>query len=327
MFTHFWIARLCAWYGYIGWTVWLLATVVLGFSCDAQGHGIVGNRVFPGTLAFDDPAVMDEVILAFSSLRRAEDEADVRDNQVDWAFSRLLTSTLAFEIDGGWLHRNWGPSQRFGADSTGIGLKALLYKNEIHETMISAGLSWGIGGSGSQVVGANSPNTIQPGLFFGRGFGDAPDNLSWMRPFAISGAVTLEHSLEGAVTNFGIDGASGQLLPTTTPTTDLLHWGVSLQYSTFYLTRRFSPGKLPKDEPLNQFIPLVEFAFDTPREGKTGATMNPGLAYVSEKWQILAEAIVPLNTDGGTSIGVRGGLFLFLDDIAPSVFGKPLLSR
>jgi len=101
MFTHFWIARLCAWYGYIGWTVWLLATVVLGFSCDAQGHGIVGNRVFPGTLAFDDPAVMDEVILAFSSLRHAEDEADVRDNQMDWAFSRLLTSTLAFEIDVG----------------------------------------------------------------------------------------------------------------------------------------------------------------------------------------------------------------------------------
>jgi hypothetical protein len=26
-----------------------------------HAHGIVGNRVFPGTLAFDDPAVMDEL--------------------------------------------------------------------------------------------------------------------------------------------------------------------------------------------------------------------------------------------------------------------------
>src|SRR5262249_21915329 len=111
MFTHVWTAHLCAWaqrrgYRYIGCLPWLLAAVILGFSRDAQAHGIVGNRVFPGTLAFDDPAVMDEVILAFSNLRHAEDEADVRDNQMDWAFSRLLTLTLAFEIDGGWLHRN-----------------------------------------------------------------------------------------------------------------------------------------------------------------------------------------------------------------------------
>src|SRR6476659_8602294 len=134
----FWLAHLRAWaqrrrYKHIGLMPWLLTAVILGFSCDAQAHGIVGNRVFPGTLAFDDPAVMDEVILAFSSLKLAEDAADVRDNQLDWAFSRLLTPTLAFEIDGGWMHRNWGPSQRFGADTIGIGLKALLYRNEMHE--------------------------------------------------------------------------------------------------------------------------------------------------------------------------------------------------
>jgi hypothetical protein len=54
----------------------------------------------------------------------------------------------------------------------------------------------------------------------------------------------------------------------------------------FYLTNRYTPGKLPKDEPVHQFIPLVEFAFDTPRGEKTAATMNPGLAYVADAWQV-----------------------------------------
>jgi hypothetical protein len=30
---------------------------------------------------------------------------------------------------------------------------------------------------------------IQPGLFFGKGFGDLPDWLSWLRPFAVTGAI------------------------------------------------------------------------------------------------------------------------------------------
>jgi hypothetical protein len=41
---------------------WLLAAAMIAVSYAAQAHGIVGNRLFPGTLAFDDPAVMDELI-------------------------------------------------------------------------------------------------------------------------------------------------------------------------------------------------------------------------------------------------------------------------
>jgi hypothetical protein len=52
-------------------------------------------------------------------------------------------------------------------------------------------------------------------------------------------------------------------------------------------------------EPLHQFIPIVEFAFDTPRGQKTAATMNTGLAYVAGTWQVAAEAIVPLNSERG----------------------------
>jgi hypothetical protein len=54
--------------------------------------------------------------------------------------------------------------------------------------------------------------------------------------------------------------------------------------------------------------------------------MNPGLAYVAVTWQLAAEVIVPLNRDGGTSTGFRAQLMFFLDDLIPSLFGKPLLS-
>ena len=53
--------------------------------------------------------------------------------------------------------------------------------------------------------------------------------------------------------------------------------------------------------------------------------MNPGLSYVAVSWQVAAEAIVPLNSEAGRTIGVRAQLLLFLQDLIPSVFGTPLL--
>jgi hypothetical protein len=74
-------------------------------------------------------------------------------------------------------------------------------------------------------------------------------------------------------------------------------------------------------------VPLVEFRFDSPRGQTTAATMNPGFAYVAVWWQVAAEAIVPLNHAGGTGPGFRVQLLLFLDDMLPSLFGKPLISN
>ena len=64
----------------------------------------------------------------------------------------------------------------------------------------------------------------------------------------------------------------------------------------------------------------------SPRGQYTAATMNPGFAYVAVAWQITAEAIVPLNREGGSGTGFRAQLLFFLDDLLPSLFGKPLLS-
>jgi hypothetical protein len=315
-----------------GWTRaaqrWLLGAAVITISYAAHAHGIVGNRVFPGTLAFDDPAVMDEFELpTTTTLKHPDGGADITDNRIGWSFTRLLTPTVSIGVDSGWIQRNWGVASRSGFDTTALTLKDLLYRNEVHEVMISTGVAWGIGHSGGQGVGTNLPDMILPGIFFGKGFGDAPGSMSWLRPFAITGAITLEHPTTGTSINSGINEHTGALGPMLKRNVDALHWGFSLQYSTFYLTSRFTPGKLPHGEPVYQFIPLVEFAFDSPRGEKTASTMNPGLAYVAGGWQVAAEAIVPLNTQGGSRIGARAQLLLFLDDLIPSMFGRPLFGR
>jgi hypothetical protein len=258
----------------------------------------------------------------------SESSFNVLNNTVSWSFARLLTPDIAFQVNSGWIHNSASgfPTQA-GFDQTSVEIKGLLYKNELHETLISASFGWGIGGSGSQRVGANAPDTIQPGIFFGRGFGDLPDNLSWLRPFAVTGAVSADLPTRGSAVNFDQNSATNQFGLAPGPVANTLFWGFAVEYSTLYLTNRFKPGQLPKDEPLHQWIPLVEFAFASPSGQKTAATMNPGVFYVEDVWQVSVEAIVPLNGEGGHGLGARGQVLLFLDDLLPKVFGKPLLSR
>jgi hypothetical protein len=277
-------------------------------------------------LTFDDPAVADEAILPFyTNLAFPTEGGHVAQNLVDWSFARLLTPTLAIAYDSGWIHQNWPVGHTSGFAATDVGLKYEAYRNNQHEALVSVGLAWGIGHSGARGVGADEPNTIQPGVFFGKGFGDLPDWLSWLRPFAVTGAMVSETPVRSGGRALTPSLATGKLGPILAPGVETLNWGFSIQYSTLYLTSRFT-GCPPKAEPLNQLVPLVEFSFNSPQGQNTAATVNPGFAYVAVAWQIAAEAIVPLNRAGGDGIGFRAQLLFFLDDLLPSVFGKPLLS-
>ena len=159
----------------------------------AQAHGIAGNRYFDGTLTFDDPAVANEAILPFFAHADFPAQgSNVSENRINWAFARLLTPTLAFSVDSGWLHQNWPVGHTSGFDKTNVGLKYEAYRDNRHEALISVGLAWGIAHSGAVAVGADAPNTIQPSIFFGKGFGDLPDSLSWLQPFAITGTLVDE---------------------------------------------------------------------------------------------------------------------------------------
>ena len=308
----------------------LRGTIVAGLLASAEvahAHGIAGNRYFDGTMTFDDPAVADEAIVPnFQYLGFPTLGSNVIENRINWSFARLLTPTLALTLDGGWLHQNWPIGHTSGADKTSLGLKYEAYRDNRHEALISLSLAWGIAHSGSAAVGTDAPNTIQPGITFGKGFGDLPEQLSWLRPFAITGSIVDEEPVGRSGRALVPDLSTGTFQNIASPFVQTLHWGFSIQYSTLYLTSRFT-GAAPKDEPLNQWVPLVEFRFDSPSGQKTVATANPGLAYVAVAWQASAEVVLPMNHAGGNGPGFRAQLLLFLDDLMPSVFGKPLLTR
>src|SRR5262245_23977471 len=170
----------------------LVATTLAG-SQAAFAHGIAGNRYFAGTLTFDDPAVADEAILPlYSASQYPTQDSSVVENRLNWSFARLLTPTLAFTADSGWVHQSWPIGRTSGTDKANVGLKYEAFRDNRHETLVSASLTWGAGHTGSAAVGADAPNTIQPGLFFGKGLGDLPDSLAWLRPFAVTAAIVDE---------------------------------------------------------------------------------------------------------------------------------------
>ena len=58
----------------------------------------------------------------------------------------------------------------------------------------------------------------------------------------------------------------------------------------------------------------------------TTGTVNPGLIYAGNTFQVAIEAVIPLNRDSGSGVGVVGQLHLFLDDIFPTTLGRPIFA-
>jgi hypothetical protein len=201
------------------------------------------QSVLDGTLTFDDPAVADEAILPYyTHLEYPTLGSTVVENRFNWSFTRLLTPTLAVTFDSGWIHQNWPVGHTSGFATTDVGLKYEAFRDNRHEALVSVGLAWGIGHSGAQRVGADEPNTVQPGIFFGKGFGDLPDPLSWLRPFAITGAIVSESPVGSAGKALAPSPTTGKFGSVLAPAVETINWGFSIQYSTLYLTSRFTGG-------------------------------------------------------------------------------------
>ena len=103
--------------------------------------------------------------------------------------------------------------------------KYRLFKDLEHEFVMSVGLSAEWGGTGSASVGADPFNTYTPTLYFGKGFGDLPDTLSWIRPVAITGQVGYAIAGRRSTTTFGIDPDSGDPTIDTEFHPRVLNWG------------------------------------------------------------------------------------------------------
>jgi len=258
----------------------------------AGAHGLAGKRFFPATLAVDDPFVADE--LSFPSILytknpSTDDSHAARETQIGGELSKRLTPNLGVSLGGRLIHLDpdSGPATT-GFDNLEVGLKYQLFTNDTHETIVSVGLGWEVGGTGRRTVGAESFDVVAPALSFGKGFGDLPDAVSFLRPLAVTGLLG--------------------------------------EYSLPYLQSFVRDVGLPV--PLNRLVPVVEVSVDQPldrgQSGKTTGTVNPGIIWVGRAFQIGLEAVVPINARSGTNVGIRAQLHFYFDDIFPKTLGRPI---
>jgi hypothetical protein len=84
---------------------------------------------------------------------------------------------------------------------------------------------------------------------------------------------------------------------------------------------------------VNHLIPLVEANLQTPVANRftsgtrTTGTINPGVIWVGKSFQFGIEALIPINRQSGTNIGVIAQLHFYLDDIDPRGIGKPIFGN
>ena len=136
--------------------------------------------------------------------------------------------------------------------------KYKFYQNDERETILSAGVDWDIGSSGSKRVGAESFSTVTPALFFGKGFGDLPDSAMYLRPFALTGSVGIGIPSRASSSSLNDDG--------DTVTSSAIRTSLNLGFA-----HRIQPS-VPAGVrqgcwiagTFNQLIPIVEFVLTTP---------------------------------------------------------------
>lgn len=267
--------------------------------CAAHAHAIAGDRVFPSTLSVDDPGVGDEANLEFGHQRVPGDAGDQSINTFSFEYDKLITPRLAFSVDGAYVMQN-NPTAR-GFDNFGVGLKYLLYVNDAHEFMTSVGVNAELGGTGSRAIAANF-STISPTIFAGKGMGDLPDSLAWLRPVAITGEAGPSFTTGGGQPNS-------------------FDYGFTFQYSLPYLQQHVHDLGLP--QPFSNLIPIVEVPLSR-SQGQTTGTVNPGFIWMNRYGQLGIEAQIPINRASGSHVGILAQVHIFFDDVAPRTIGKPL---
>jgi hypothetical protein len=295
----------------------------------AFAHGFAGKRFFPATIATDDPFVADELslpTLSWSRTSATADEASTRETSISGDISKRITPNFA--ISAGGVYQRLSPdgeSSRSGFNNLELGFKYQFYTNAAAETILSAGLGWEVGGTGSKAVGADSFSTLTPTLFFGKGFGDLPESVPYLKPFALTGTVGVAIPARASTTTTTIDPDTGELGTNIEQHPNVLQLGFALEYSLIYLQSFVKDVGLTA--PFDRMIPLVELSIQKPLDrggGPTIATLYPGVIWAGRYMQVGLEAIVPLNSQSGRGVGAQVQLHFFLDDIFPRSIGRPI---
>jgi len=303
-----------------------IALAYAGFASahTAFAHGFAGDRFFPATLQTDDPFVADEASLPTLTMNPS-DPTGGQSYSVESDIAKRLTSDFGLTAAYSWNYsqpKGAPPQYGFGGLSTGAQYQ--LFIDDEHEFMGLLGLDvdWAHTGAVNH-GGADDHTTLSPTFDFGKGFGDLPASLMWLKAFAITGNIGMSFP-----TRINSNGDLNQ---------NTFNAGFAIEYSLEYLQHHVKDVGIPA--PFDRFIPLVEITSTTPinrgfnrDSGLTNQTGNgttgiiaPGVIWAGQYSQIGVEAIIPYGEGQGHGVGVLLQMHFFLDDLFPTSIGRPIL--
>jgi hypothetical protein len=294
-------------------TVSVATLVFHSFTTKLSAHGFEGDRFFPPTISTDDPFAVDELSLPMISVFNNPAGGGMPktlDIDISSEFDKEIFPKFAVGIIFNYdVLKPQGQSTRAGFDNLGFDWKYQLFENAPHEFIFSVGGEADIGGTGSQAIGRESFSTFTPTLYVGKGFGDLPDSVKFLKPFAVTGTL-------------------GYVIPGESVDPNAISWGLAVEYSIPYLQQHVQ--EIDWLRPLRNVFPLVEFVMNSPVNhggGNTTGTVNPGFLWESRFYEVGLEAVIPVNRATGPNVGAVFLLQVYIDDIWPKIFGYPVFFR
>jgi hypothetical protein len=305
----------------LGFAIGLSLSFMLLMPGLSYAHGIAGKRFFPTTFAVDDPFISDEFSILIERIKQSGTPS-FRATTINIDYSKRLVPDFGLEFHEAYLHQKFDDGTTAqGWDNLGVGAKWQFLTNEPHELIMSVGADVDIGGTGAHQV-SDSFSHITPGIFFGKGLGDLPESVKFLRPFAVTGAVGASFPTRSK--NVSLNPDTGNPLIDRNPKT--FNWGFTIQYSLMYLQSFVKDVGL--GAPFNRMILVTEFPMQTnlsrDGKGKTTGTVNPGVVWAGKKMEVGIAAEIPVNSRSGKAVGVLGLFHLFVDDLFPKSIGRPL---
>ncbi len=289
------------------WRLGALCGTLLCFMASlAHAHGIVGQRKFIEPFFTEDANPKNEFVLAKPEF---SDLAEGGQSSVGFSLEKKLLPNLSLALENEWISSpRAGEEDAAGFQNLGILLKYALFQSEAHEFIASFGLEVEVP-VGDKDIGAERDVALKPRILFGKGLGNLPSALGFLRPFALmgDGGFEIPFSEEQTETKF--------------------LYGLALMYDLQYLQTFVRDLGIPW--PLSHLLPLVEWNFETAVNGpqrKTEAFLTPGLVYRGDRYlQLGVAGRFPLNstTNREFKSGVLFMVDLFYDDIFPALTWTP----
>jgi hypothetical protein len=268
-------------------------------AADAYAHGVVGDRSFIEPFIAEDVNPKNEFVIARPEWDHSRDGSAL---SVGFGLEKKISDRFSLTLDTEWdTIEPHGAPRESGFNNLGITGKYAFYINPAHEMIFSLALE-ATAPTGSRDVDAEKDWSFKPFLLYGKGLGDLPSSVKYLRPFALQGDAGFEISLDHD------------------RTTTFAH-NISVQYSIPYLQQSVRDFGLKW--PFNDLIWDTEFSFEHgvngEEHGKTSSFVTPGIVYMDRWVELGVAGRFPLNGNANRQFdwGIVWIVDLFIDDILP----------